>query len=68
MPAKKKFKLINPQGESLTVEKFSELSGLQLSDEQAEEAVWSIRKFARILIEAVKQQKQLTECKNKSDL
>jgi hypothetical protein len=68
MPAKKKSKLINPKGESLTVEKFRELTGLQLSDEQTEEAVESIRKFARILFEDAIQQKRLTENKDESDL
>ena len=68
MPAKKKSKLINPKGESLTVEKFRELTGLQLSDEQAEEAVESIKKFARSLFETAIQQKRLTENKENSDL
>ena len=68
MPAKKKIKLINPKREPLTTEKLRELSGLNLSDEQAEEAVWSIRQLARILYEYVKQQKQLVENKNKPDI
>ena len=68
MPTKTKSKLINPKGESLTVEKFRELTGLQLSDEQAEEAVESIKKFARSLFETAIQQKRLTENKENSDL
>jgi len=68
MPAKKKFELINPKHESLTVEKLRELTCWKLSDEQAEEAVVSIRKYARILFEVANRQKQLIESKGKSDL
>jgi len=64
MPAKKKFELINPKHEPLTIEKLRELTGWELSDEEAEEAILSIRKFARILFDVAKQQKQLTENKD----
>ena len=65
MPAKKKFELINPKHEPLTIEKLRELSGWEQSDEQAEEAVLSIRKFACVLAKIVIREKQLTECKDK---
>jgi len=68
MPAKKKLELINPNHEPLTIEKLRALTGWELSDEQAEESVWSIRKLAKVLAEAVIWQKQQTESKSKSDL
>jgi len=68
MPAKKKFELINPKHEPLTIEKLGELSGWELSDEQAEEAVLSIRKFARIIFEVAIQQLRPNQSKSKSDL
>jgi hypothetical protein len=45
MPNEKKIKLINPKRESLTQEKLRELSGLNLSDEQAEDVIWSLTRF-----------------------
>lgn len=54
MPDKRKIKLLNPKYEPLTVEKLRELSGLDLSDEKAQEAVDSIRLFVRILYAAEK--------------
>lgn len=42
MSAKKKNGLLNPKREPLTTEKLRELSGLNLSDEQAEEVIWSL--------------------------
>ena len=42
MPTKKKIELINPKREPLTPEKPRELSGLNLSDEQAEEVISSL--------------------------
>jgi hypothetical protein len=65
MPTKEKFELINPKHEPLTIEKLRELSGWELSDELAEEAVLSIRKFAGVLAKMVICQNQLTECKGK---
>lgn len=49
MSTEKKIKLINPQRKSLTPEKLRELSGLNLSDEQAEEVIWSLTQYARIV-------------------
>jgi uncharacterized protein YqhQ len=59
-----------PRGraEVIPLEKLRELTGWEPSDEQAEEAVVSIRKFARVPFEVAKRQKQLTECNGKSDL
>lgn len=45
---------INPKKEPLTVEKYRELSGLQLTDEEAEQAVDSINKLARVLYQFAK--------------
>ena len=58
MPSKKRIELINPKRKPLTVEKLRELPGLNLSDEQAEEAVESIRKLVRILYASVKKNNQ----------
>jgi hypothetical protein len=66
MPAKKRIELINPKREPLTVEKLKELSGLNLSDEQAEEAVESIRKFVCILYASVKKTQSAEEQKNQT--
>jgi len=49
MSTKKKIELINPKREPLTAEKLRELSGLNLSDEQAEEVIWSLTKYAQII-------------------
>ena len=67
MSAKKKNGLLNHKRESLTPEKLRELSGLNLSDEQAEEVIWSLTKYARIIYDFTVRQGQSTECKNKSD-
>jgi hypothetical protein len=66
LPAKKKIELINPKREPLTVEKLRELSGLNLSYEQAEETVESTRTFDRILYASVKKT-QSAEDKKKSN-
>lgn len=42
-------KTLNPRHEPLTPEKLRELSGLDLSDQEAEDVIWSIRKFIRVL-------------------
>jgi hypothetical protein len=49
MSNEKKIKLINPKREPLTPEKLRELSGLSLSDKQAEEVIWSLTQYARIV-------------------
>ena len=49
MSNKKKIGLINPKREPLTPEKLRDLSGLNLSDEQAEEVIWPLTRFARII-------------------
>ncbi len=67
MSAKKKNGLLNPKREPLTPEKLRELSGLNLSDEQAEEVIWSLTKYAQIIHDFTVQQEQSGECKNKSD-
>lgn len=47
---------INPERKPLTVEKLRELSGLKdLSDEEAQEIIFSIRTFCAILFELVKE-------------
>lgn len=57
MSTPKKVKLLNPKHEPLTPEKLRELSGLNLSDEQAEETIESLRRFARVLFKTINQQK-----------
>lgn len=50
MPPKKETGLLNPKYEPLTVEKLRDLTpNLNLSDEEAEKAVASIRLFAKVL-------------------
>ena len=58
MSTEKKIKLINPQRKPLTPEKLRELSGLNLSDEQAEEVIWSLTQYARIVYDFTVQQEQ----------
>jgi len=53
-----KLKLLNPERKPLTIQKYRELSGLHdLSDEEAEKAVESIRLLAKILFEFINQNK-----------
>src|SRR5687768_3455232 len=47
-------RLINPEHKSLTKEKLCELSGLTLSDEQAQETVDAIHLFAKLLYELLR--------------
>jgi hypothetical protein len=47
----------------LTPEKLRELSGLDLSDEQAEEVIWSLTQYARIVYDFTVQQEQLVNTK-----
>lgn len=68
MSNEKKIRLINPKRKPLTPEKLRELSGLNLSDQQAEEAIWSLTQYARILYDFTVQQEQSAECESKSDL
>jgi hypothetical protein len=68
MSTKKKIELINPKRLPRTPEKLRELSGLNLSDEQAEEVIWSLTQYARIVYDFTVQQEQSPECKNKSEL
>lgn len=60
-------KRLNPNNEPLTPEKLRELSGLELSDEQAGEVIWSIRKFVRVLFGFVTQQ-QLVNNEDKGNV
>lgn len=47
---------LNPERKPLTVEKLRELSGLKnLSDEEAQEIIFSIRTFCAILLELAKE-------------
>jgi hypothetical protein len=68
MSTEKKIKSLNPKKEPLTPEKLRELSSLNLSDEQAEEVIWSLTQYARIIYDFTLQQEQSAECKNKSEL
>ena len=65
MPAKKKSKLINPKREPFSPEKLRELSGLNLSDEQAEEVIESLNRYARIVFDFTIQQEQAAKDKSK---
>lgn len=47
-------RLINPEHKPLTKEKLCELSGLNLSDEQAEETDNAIHLFAKLLYELLR--------------
>jgi hypothetical protein len=47
-------RLINPEHKPLTKEKLCELSGLNLSDEQAQETVHAIHLFAKLLYELLR--------------
>jgi hypothetical protein len=47
-------RLINPEHKPLTKEKLQELSGLTLSDEQAQETVDAIHLFAKLLYELMR--------------
>jgi hypothetical protein len=47
--------LINPERKSLTKEKLAELSGLELTEQEAEEVLHSIHLLAKILYELTNQ-------------
>ena len=68
MPAKKKSELINPKHEKLTPAKLRELSGQNLSDEQAEDVIWSLTQFARIIYDFTIQQEQSANAKTNQTL
>lgn len=63
MSTKKKTGSINPKHEPLTREKLRELAGMNLSDEQAEEVISSLTRFARIIYDFTVQQKQSANAK-----
>jgi len=67
MSSKKKNELIKPKREPLTPEKLKELSGLNLSDEQAEEVIESLTRYARIIFDFTVQQENSTKSKKESD-
>jgi hypothetical protein len=67
MSNERKIKLINPKREPLTPEKLRELSGLDLSDEQAKEVIWSLTQYARIIYDFTVQQERSATCKKKSE-
>jgi hypothetical protein len=67
MSAKKKTKSINPKHESLTPEKLRELSGLNLSDEQAEEVISSLTRYARIIHDLTVRQERIDKRRNESE-
>ncbi|MBN9379879.1 MAG: hypothetical protein J0H74_03885 [Chitinophagaceae bacterium] len=66
MSTKKKTESINPKREQLTPEKLRELSGLNLSDEQAKDVIWSLTKYAQIIYGYSVQQEQVNKCQNES--
>jgi hypothetical protein len=63
-----KIELINPKCEPLSPEKLRELSGLNLSDEQAEEVIWSLTRFARFIYDLTAQQEQSANTKENQTL
>jgi len=63
MSTEKKIKLINPKREPLTPEKLRELSGLNLSNEQAQEVIGSLTQFARIFHDFTTRQVQSGDMK-----
>ena len=68
MSNEKKIKLINPTREPLTPEKLRELSGLDLSDEQAKEVIWSLTQYARVIYDFPIQQEQTANAKTDQPL
>ena len=67
MSTKRKIDLISLKREPLTPEKLRELSGLNLSDEEAEEVIWSLTKYAQVICDFTIQQEQATKDKSKPD-
>jgi hypothetical protein len=68
MSTEKKIKLLNPKRKPLTPEKLRELSGLKLSDEQAEEVIVSLTRFARIIYDFTAQQERFANTKENQNL
>jgi hypothetical protein len=68
MSTEKKYKLLNPKREPLTSEKLRELSGLNLSDEQAEKVIESLNRYAGILYDITIQQELFTNPKTNQTL
>lgn len=68
MSTKKNTELLNPKREPLTPEKLRELSGLNLSDEQAKEVIWPLTKYAQIIHDFTIKQEQLENPKTKQIL
>ena len=67
--AKKKIKSLPPKHGSLTIEKLRELTlGLEISDEEAEEVVDSIRLFVKVLYAAAMKGELTADEKSKSSL
>ena len=67
MSTKKKTGLINPKREPLTPEKLREFSGLNLSNEQAQEVIWSLTKYAQIIHDFTVRQEQADKCQSESE-
>lgn len=67
MSTKKKNELNNPKREPLTPEKLKELSGLNLSDEQAKEVIWSLTKYAQIIYDFTVRQEQADKCRSEPE-
>ena len=63
MSTKKETEFINRKREPLTPEKLRELSGFNLSDEQAEEIIWSLSKYAQVFYNFTVQQEQSANTK-----
>jgi hypothetical protein len=67
MSAQKKNGLLTPKREPLTPEKLRELSGLNLSDKQAEEVIWSLTQYAKIIYDFAVQKEGVDKCQNESE-
>jgi len=67
MSTEKKIKSLNPPKEPLMPEKLRKLSGLSLSDKQAEEVIESLTRYARILYNFTVQHEQANKCQNESE-
>ena len=55
--------MTNPKREPLTPEKLRVLSGLTLSDDQAEEVISSLTKYARLIFDFTGQQEEAANAK-----
>jgi len=63
MSTEKKIELINPKRKPLTAEKLRELSGLDITDKQAEEVIWALTQYARIIFDFTVQQEESANAK-----